>query len=184
MPRMHSMGEAVSALFTNLSQERLESAGETCSAWKRILYALDEWKEKRDGEKSYTGENLYYHSKIIDCKNGSLLIEVDHPGWIQLFRMSEKFILRGFKRLMPSLGITSLAYRLQGQPVRAVQGSDAGKQAAVFGKEVISEEKSGGKSAEKNAEGGAIPQVSELPPELQEIFKKIYQSILTQEQKA
>ena len=60
------------------------------------------------------GQNLYEHSNVIEIKNNILLIEADHPGWIQMFHMNKKYILNGLKMFVPELNIVSLAFRLKG----------------------------------------------------------------------
>ena len=50
-------------------------------------------------------------------KNGVLLVEADHPGWIQYLRMYQKFIIKGLNMNLPDLKITSLAFRVTGQKV-------------------------------------------------------------------
>jgi hypothetical protein len=114
MDNVHSAGEIIASLFGSNFKEQAKNADTTLSVWKRLLFLLDERKTARDGAKSYTGENLFYHSKVVDFKNGILLVEVDHPGWIQLFQLHQKYLLRGFKKFAPELKISSLSYRLKG----------------------------------------------------------------------
>jgi hypothetical protein len=113
MDNVYAFGDMIASLFNNISAEQLKNTGTTLSVWKKILFSIDEKKTKRDGAQSHTGENLFYHSKIVDIRNGMLLIEVDHPGWIQLFQMARKYILGGFKKFAPELKVSSLSYKLK-----------------------------------------------------------------------
>jgi uncharacterized Fe-S cluster-containing protein len=110
------MAEIISELFGNISAENLQNANSAANVWRKILFSMDKGKTADDDFiQNRNGENLFYHSKIIERKNGVLLIEVDHPGWIQLFQLSQKYILRGFKKFAPELGITALSFCLAGR---------------------------------------------------------------------
>jgi hypothetical protein len=137
---------------------------------------MDEQKERRDGQKSYTGQNLYYHSKIVDLKNGVLLVEVDHPGWIQLFQISQNYILKGFKRNAPELKISVLSFRLKGQKaeISAIQRAAAQKKET---------EAAAGLPAEEPFEGEQQASTVELPEQLKLIFDRLRENVLTQERK-
>ncbi|MDR1786168.1 MAG: DUF721 domain-containing protein [Spirochaetaceae bacterium] len=161
MDNVYSAGEAVASLFNALSSEGAKNADTTLSVWKKILLSIDEKKTKRDGTRSYTGESLYCHSKVVDCKNGILLIEVDHPGWVQLFQLARTYIVRGFKKFAPEFNVTSLSYRLKGQtaslrtkkPAPGPQTPPAGPQES--------------------------PVSGQLPEELQQIFARMRENLLT-----
>jgi predicted nucleic acid-binding Zn ribbon protein len=38
------------------------------------------------------GEDMISHSSVKDLNNGILLVEADHPGWIQLLQIRKKKI--------------------------------------------------------------------------------------------
>jgi hypothetical protein len=56
------------------------------------------------------GEKLASHSKIVEIKAGRVSIEVDHPGWIQIFRVSEKRIMQKCRQKYPDLDILSFSF--------------------------------------------------------------------------
>jgi hypothetical protein len=58
------------------------------------------------------GETLSYHAKAIDVKHGSLIVEVDHPGWFQMFQFKEREILRRVKERFPELKIRDIRVRV------------------------------------------------------------------------
>lgn len=51
------------------------------------------------------GIDLAAHIKIREIQGTQLLLEADHPGWTQLFKMQEKKILKEIRRRYPELGI-------------------------------------------------------------------------------
>jgi hypothetical protein len=120
LDNVHTMADIVN-YFRARTAAQMQSVNTTAAVWKKILFSMDGKKENFDGQKSHNGENLFYHSKIIDKKNGALVIEVDHPGWITLFQFSQKYILNGFKRFAPELNITSLSFVLAGQKTKTLE---------------------------------------------------------------
>lgn len=51
------------------------------------------------------GDNIASHSKVKDVHNGTLVIEVDHPGWSQMVRLAEPRILATIQKRYPELGV-------------------------------------------------------------------------------
>jgi hypothetical protein len=176
MDNVYSAAEIISSLFENISPEQIQNTNTTLSVWKKILFSMDEHKERRDGQKSYTGQNLYYHSKIVDLKNGVLLVEVDHPGWIQLFQMAQKYIIKGLKKSAPELKISVLSFRLKGQKAELSALNRAATQKQE--KEAAVEEQ-----ATETAAGEQRASNSELPEQLKLIFDRLRENVLTQERK-
>ncbi|GAG60086.1 unnamed protein product [marine sediment metagenome] len=54
------------------------------------------------------GPPLMDHSRIIDIKKGSLLVEVDHPGWLQILHFKKRLFLKKLKGRYPELDIKDL----------------------------------------------------------------------------
>ncbi len=94
-------------------------ANEICSVWKKVVSGVRSYKhEAEDSEKRMPiGERLAGNTRVIDLKNGVLLVETDHPGWIQYLKTYQKFILKGLKMNLPNLNITTLAFRVAGSKV-------------------------------------------------------------------
>ena len=59
------------------------------------------------------GKKIYGHSRIMDIDNHVLIIEVDHPGWLQLITLKEKEIVKKIRQRYPELEIRSLKYQLK-----------------------------------------------------------------------
>ncbi len=75
-------------------------------------------KQQLDSSKSYSsffrswssivGEDLAAHSKVADILNGKLIIEVDHPGWMQMISMKKNSIMYKIRKKYSELGIKDL----------------------------------------------------------------------------
>lgn len=58
------------------------------------------------------GPDAAAHSKVQDIRSGVVIVEVDHPGWIQMIQMKKRPILKKIQDLYPELGITDLRLHL------------------------------------------------------------------------
>ncbi|MFZ4618631.1 MAG: DciA family protein, partial [Rectinemataceae bacterium] len=47
-----------------------------------------------------------------DVNNGILIIETEHPGWIQLLQLRQKAILDGLETRYPELNLRSIVFRV------------------------------------------------------------------------
>ena len=59
------------------------------------------------------GEDMVSHSSVKDLTNGILLIEADHPGWIQLLQLKKKKILKNIHKFYPELDVISIRFILR-----------------------------------------------------------------------
>jgi hypothetical protein len=51
------------------------------------------------------------HSRPVDVHGHTLVIEADHPGWIQMVMMKSERIIRELKQRFPELGISAISVR-------------------------------------------------------------------------
>lgn len=63
-----------------------------------IAHLLRKWKIIAE-------KPLADHSKIVDINKRTLIVEVDHPGWMQYLRLIEKKILKKIGKFYPNLDI-------------------------------------------------------------------------------
>ena len=56
------------------------------------------------------------HSRIRDVRRGILLVEADHPGWIQILRTKESVLLLELKKMFRELDICGIAFMLNKSP--------------------------------------------------------------------
>lgn len=98
-----SASEMISRVFSNITRNDIENGNKVISTWRKTVESINP-----------NGPNIAAHSTVVDLKNGVLLIEADHPGWIQLLQMHKKYILTGLNRNIKELKIDTLAFRLKG----------------------------------------------------------------------
>ncbi len=58
------------------------------------------------------GPDISAHAKAVDIVHGSVVVEVDHPGWLQMLQLREQNVLQALHRRFPDLKITGMRYRL------------------------------------------------------------------------
>jgi hypothetical protein len=64
------------------------------------------------------GPRLAAHSRVADVEKGLLVVEADHPGWIQLLQIKQSSILEDVSSRYPELGLRGIVFRLSGQQVK------------------------------------------------------------------
>jgi predicted nucleic acid-binding Zn ribbon protein len=52
------------------------------------------------------------HSRIKELEGSVLLVEADHPGWIQILKTKQKELLDAVHRRFPQLSVTGISFRL------------------------------------------------------------------------
>ncbi|MBQ6779772.1 MAG: DUF721 domain-containing protein [Treponema sp.] len=178
--------EMISRVFKNISPEDMQTGTQVVSSWRETV-----------GSISRNGAKLAAHSHVVDLKNGILLVEADHSGWIQMLQLHQKYILTGLQRKNKSLNIQSLAFRLTGSDAHLAETApfDMAKERARLQKQFDAEEEALKKTgyaerqmASKNQQATDAKnsinfqnsaKSSTLPPELQQIFDKFKSEILT-----
>ena len=83
----------------NLLKEVLARAGFDPDAPEARIYRV--WDD-------ILGHDLAGHARLRDIDRGRLLVEVDHPAWMQLVQMRQRQILRRVGRRFPALGISRM----------------------------------------------------------------------------
>ena len=56
------------------------------------------------------GRDSSAHSQILDIRNGTVLVGVDHPAWLQKLHMDRTRIIATIRRQFPALGARYLAF--------------------------------------------------------------------------
>ena len=100
--------EILTNIFDNLSQNLLKDSANITNGWKYVLSSIKSRNNKN------IGELLISHTRVVDLKNGILLVETDHPGYIQTLQMYNSYIIRGINKKYPELEIKTLSFRLKG----------------------------------------------------------------------
>lgn len=58
------------------------------------------------------GVDLGAHSDAVDIRNHALVVEVDHPGWMQRLHMQRERILKTLQQRYPNLEIRNIHFTL------------------------------------------------------------------------
>ncbi|MCF7949565.1 MAG: DUF721 domain-containing protein, partial [Spirochaetia bacterium] len=83
--------EILKTYFNDAQIDRADQYHSFFSSWKQLA-----------------GINIAAHTRPRDIRNRVLIIEADHPGWVQLLQMKTKPILRKIQRDFPQLDIQDL----------------------------------------------------------------------------
>jgi hypothetical protein len=71
------------------------------------------------------------HTRILDIDHGILIVEADHPGWIQILQTKEHRLLSDLQRQFPELEIAGLSFRLSKGPIQAALAVEEPKETAA-----------------------------------------------------
>ena len=111
---MRKAGDILTALFQNsLGSEFIENARSSASlfsSWQKIVAEV--WPSGTGGSKDDIPAAAA-HSKIRELEKGLLLVEADHPGWIQILQTKQSELLSAVQRRYPELNIRGIAFRLE-----------------------------------------------------------------------
>jgi hypothetical protein len=88
-------------LGTFLDKDICEKATQTSAIFKS-------WK-------LVVGSRLAAHSRIVDIESNFVVVETEHPAWIQLLQMQEENIVRFMKANYPQFEIRGVLFRVTGQ---------------------------------------------------------------------
>ena len=79
-----------------------------------------EWSSFFTGWQALAGDDIAAHSTVKDVKQGAVIVEVDHPGWLQLLQMRKSEILGRIKKKYPELDIRDIRIFLGASPSREI----------------------------------------------------------------
>lgn len=150
------------------------------TVWRKVVSRVGENNKSNEDEISF-GEKLANNSHVVDLKNGVLLVEANHSGWIQYLKMYERFILNGLKMSVPNLTIKNLAFRVAGSQVSLSESyEDSLRKEQQKMNEKIEQQEQALNGVFKPQES---KKESKLPQELLDKFESMRQSMLTNSQK-
>lgn len=92
----------------------MKKAGDLLSAFfdRQMLRTAQGYSELFSSWQSIAGEKLACHSWIRELDRSVLLIEADHPGWIQILQSKQVELLDRVRSNFPELTITGISFRL------------------------------------------------------------------------
>jgi len=117
---MRKAGDIISAMFKEkYGPQFMETAHSTASlfsTWAQVVAEV--WPRSFDEEqKKEDIPAAAAHSRIQELERGVLLVEADHPGWIQILQTRQRELLGVMGRRYPELNIRAIAFRLSREPL-------------------------------------------------------------------
>ena len=92
----HTASDVVNKFFSGINAEKMNEANGFLCTWNEVV-----------------GTNIASHSKVIDVDRGSVIIEVDHPGWAQQIQLKKRTIINRLNKSFPDLEIKNLVIRVE-----------------------------------------------------------------------
>jgi hypothetical protein len=96
---MKRAGELLSVFFDEKLLKKAKNYSNLFSSWTRIT--------EKAGIAAAAG-----YSRLKEFERGVILIEADHPGWVQILRNKEQGLLRNARRFFPELDIRGISFML------------------------------------------------------------------------
>lgn len=165
---INNFSDLIIKTFNQIETENLKKNNTLFNVWKKVVTSVKN-----------VGQHLYEHSSIKDIKNEILLVEADHPGWIQLLQMNSNYILKGLNMYAKELKIKSIVFKLKGSNAMLHEFNyeqDLEKQQNKLNEKIKQEEETLNKFYKNKKEEHTN---NELPQELLDKFESIRKSMLT-----
>lgn len=120
--------EILNRLFNDITHENFQNATNFLNSWKSIV-----------------GEKIGDHSRVIDIDKGSLILEVDHPGWSQQILFQKSSILKQINTKFPQFLVKNIIIRVSSDnldPYKRIEKIGEGvKRTPIENTEINKEEK-------------------------------------------
>jgi hypothetical protein len=106
----------------------MKKAGDLLAAFldERMMETARGYSDLFSAWKSIAGDKIAAHSRIRNLERSVLLVEADHPGWVQILQTKQAELLTAVRRRFPDLSIAGISFRLSRNPPDAVSGVSAG----------------------------------------------------------
>jgi len=117
---MKRAGDIVLDLFKDrFGPEFLETARTNASLFSSWQELVIEVLPRKFGDEVEDIPAAASHSRIRELEKGVLLVEADHPGWIQILQTKQSELLSAVKRRYPELEVRAISFRLSRAPMPA-----------------------------------------------------------------
>lgn len=171
-----------SNMITNVINMTSVSGNNLPDIWKKVVSRVKSYNDSDDSERKMPiGQRLAANTRVVDLKNGILLVETDHPGWIQYLKIYQKFIITGLKMEVKDLKVNSLAFRVKGSDFCLSNSYE--QQVKKEQNKMNDFYENQEKSLEKYNDSKTTEESKELPPELKEKFDSLINTMLTNGEK-
>ncbi len=64
------------------------------------------------GWEAVAGRELAARSRVVEVEDGVIVVEVDHPGWLQMLQLRKRALLEAARKAVPGGRIVDLRGRL------------------------------------------------------------------------
>jgi len=112
---MRKAGDIIKSMFSEKFgpgfMETARSTSGLFSSWAQVVAEL--WPNPE--------QTIALHSRIRELERGMLLVEADHPGWIQILQTKQGELLSAVQRRYPELDILAISFRLSREPFSPLQ---------------------------------------------------------------
>ncbi len=122
---------------------------------EKIMKKAKEYSQFFSSWAAVAGEQCAAHSRISDLKGTLLIIEADHPGWVQILQTRQAELLNAIQRRNPDITITGISFKLSKEP-NQVQNESSQKSNNM----IVSE--------------GEYPEILQEQPETANLYDKIH----------
>ena len=128
MANVKKVNDLLTAYFSEqFDSETLETARITSGLYTSWAAAAKEIKIEAASD----------HSRIRDFDRGVLLIEAEHPGWVQLLQTKQDQLLKLFQKKFPELKIQGVSFCLSRTPISRPPESGGSAAAPVTGTSAV-----------------------------------------------
>lgn len=175
MTEMISAADMIGRVFRNIDPASVTGAGTISAIWDKVVRGI---KNSRD---EFYGDKLASHSEVVDFKNGQLLVQADHPGWIQALQLYSKFIIRGMNMNMPDFKVDSMVFRLKGSnsTLFNTYEEELKKAQEEMNRKTEAAEKETQAFLEKSGASGTKEAENDLPDDFKAILAGLENTVLT-----
>jgi predicted nucleic acid-binding Zn ribbon protein len=73
------------------------------------------------GWEQIAGHDLGSRSRVVEVEDGVIVVEVDHPGWLQMLQLKKRTLLEAARKAVPGGRIEDLRGRMGGREGRAAR---------------------------------------------------------------
>jgi hypothetical protein len=112
---MKKAGDLLSAIFDEKLIQKARDYSDLFSSWADIT-----------GKQGIAAAAA--HSRVVELERFVLLVEADHPGWIQLLQTKQRELLTAVQRRFPELTITGISFRLSRMPLGEEKPAEIAKE--------------------------------------------------------
>ena len=109
---MEKADKILSALFERLNISDSEGYVRLFSTWRSVCDEV-------------SSRGLADHSAIVDVRHGTVIVAVDHSGWLQLIQMQEKRLLGKLQKRFPDMNLKAMHFHITRERVDYVKAGNA-----------------------------------------------------------